>query len=86
MSEENSEDRSELFKFAVELSHEAARHVPLARVSFGKDHTPQSEKDFLLWHSFCCLNELEKRAAEFSLNVNEIQAIREARIALGNVA
>jgi len=81
-----SGDTSQLFNFAVELSREAARHVPVARVSFGKLETPQSEKEFLLWHCFCCLNELEKRSAEFKLSTAEGMAIREARLALANVA
>lgn len=62
-----SGDTSRLFEFAVELSKEAARHVPIRRLSFGKSETMQSEQEFLMWHATCCINELLSRS-DFSLS------------------
>lgn len=78
-------DHEGIFQFAEKMNKEAARHVPLERVSFGKNVAVQSEREFLLWHAACCMNELTVRAQEFTLTVEQLQQLRGAVVLLQGV-
>lgn len=74
------------FSFTKDFNDQAARHVPLQRVSFGKNLKVQSEREFLLWHAACCLSELATRTEEFMITVDQLRLLRIAGESLAEIA